>query len=164
MPLIVLLLSEEIQYVCGSDLVIDETSEYFGKVKTNPSMTCNRVVETTYFKSKRFPPVCVTCASVADLNGLDPLLRNTRQEVLLPQCQLCCSDFHVKPVVCSNLRKNSKIKSFGQLEARNGCRVQHAIDGDLPELVVDDSTFTEQESEAEEKMESQPDEDSEVEF
>ena len=58
--LLVQLISEDIQFVCGGELILDEASQYFGKVKTNPAMTCHKVIESTFFKSLKFDAVCVT--------------------------------------------------------------------------------------------------------
>ena len=61
--LVIELISEEIIYVCGSELILHGGSEYFGQLTTNPQLTCTKHVEATYYKSRKFDPVCVTCGS-----------------------------------------------------------------------------------------------------
>ena len=131
------LLIRDIQFVCGGELILDEASQYFGKVKTNPAMTSHKVIESTFFKSLKFDAVCVTCASSVDVLGVHPLRRNARQQILLPQCHTCVTG-NIAGVVCANVRKNTKLVSFQRKQTR---RVQQTPSDamqeiQLPELVV----------------------------
>ena len=64
--MVIHLLSEELQFMCGGELILDPNSEYHGILKTNCHMTCEKFIEATYFQSRKFDPVCVTCGGIEE--------------------------------------------------------------------------------------------------
>ena len=49
--LIILVISEEIDYICGGDLIMDNGSEYYEKIFTHPQLNCIKHVEGTFYES-----------------------------------------------------------------------------------------------------------------
>ena len=114
--LIIPLISEEIDYICSSDLndIMDNYngSEYYEKIFTHPQLNCKKHVEGTFYKSRKFDPVCVTCGTLDELVGVYPVRLNNRQQVLFPQCNLCTNDPTMHDVAFRNLKTKSKAVSF----------------------------------------------------
>jgi hypothetical protein len=110
--LIILLISEEIDYICAGDLIMDNGSEYYEKIFTHPQLNCEKHVEGTFYKSRKFDPVCVTCGTLDELVGVYPVRLNNRQQVLFPQCNLCTNDPTMHDVAFRNLKTKSKAVSF----------------------------------------------------
>ena len=84
--LVIELISEEIIYVCGSELILHGGSEYFGQLTSNPQLTCTKHVEATYYKSRKFDTVCVTCGSSDAVLGIEDVnskrnQRNREKEI-----------------------------------------------------------------------------------
>ena len=52
--LVIELIGEETIFVCGGELVTRQNSEYFEKLVTNPTLTCEKYVEGTYVQCKSF--------------------------------------------------------------------------------------------------------------
>ena len=79
--------------------------------------------------------------------GEDPVRRNGRQQILLPQCQLCVDDVSVTSIICPNMKKNSKEPSF-----RPRTRILAVGGGKsdvLPEVVIEqEGTSSDEEQEA----------------
>ena len=96
------MLSEQLHYVCGGELILDVQSEYHGKLQTNPTLTCEKHVEATYYRSKKFDPVCASCATSSSVIGItsDDVRRNAKQLILLPQCQSCVDNPNISDAAC----------------------------------------------------------------
>ena len=83
------------------------------QVLLRAGFTCDNF-EATYFRARKFVPVCVTCASTDILIGviIENVKRNGRQEILLPQCQTCIDNPEIRSVVCPHRKSNAIFRGF----------------------------------------------------
>ena len=79
------------------------------QVLLRAGFTCDKNFEATYFRARKFVPVCVTCASTDNLIGviIENVQRNGRQEILPPQCQTCIDNPDIRSVVCQHIKSNA---------------------------------------------------------
>ena len=84
------------------------------QVLLRAGFTCDKNFEATYFRARKFVPVCVTCASTDNLIGviIENVQRNGRQEILLPQCQTCIDNPDIRSVVCAHIKSNAIFRGF----------------------------------------------------
>ena len=84
------------------------------QVLVRAGFTCDKNFEATYFRARKFVPVCVTCASTDNLIGviIENVQRNGRQEILLPQCQTCIDNPDIRSVVCPHIKSNAIFRGF----------------------------------------------------
>ena len=86
------------------------------QVLLRAGFTCDKNFEATYFRARKFVPVCVTYASTDNLIGviIENVQRNRRQEILLPQCQILTriDNPDIRSVVCPHIKSNAIFRGF----------------------------------------------------
>ena len=84
---------------------------------TLPWSTCEKHVEATCYRSKKFDPVCASCATSSNVIGItsDDVRRNAKQLILLPQCQSCVDNPNISDAACPNTTSKFIFRGFARV-------------------------------------------------